>query len=235
MFKSAYFLFLLGAIQISAFDCSKVQLGDKTIDLSTLNNEFSVKHNETVPPTINNYLYRVNMCKPLTAPEAVPKEDSCGANSWGCKVVTNYKSNAARVIEVLSFAEGENNGYPEFSVVQPEGKPKGVFWEMTGQTINEIKWKTKIEVLCHTEEAIKIELVSANQGEINFKVHNKAICEQVLVFNNGYLYLFLNIPEDKKPEDKKPDDKKPEDKKPDDKKPDDSNKQLGFFSFFFYL
>ncbi|KAJ2329608.1 type II membrane protein [Coemansia sp. RSA 2702] len=134
-----------------AFDCKKAQVAGYTYDLSPLANEITLESNVTTPPTITGTKYRLNPCAPLAAdPDSVPAIDRCPANSWVCRLVTNFKKDEKpRVTEVNAVAGVGTKDEPRLEArASGNESPREFHWKMSGAEVEKVGWSADIKFIC---------------------------------------------------------------------------------------
>ncbi|CAO0795627.1 unnamed protein product [Mucor circinelloides] len=90
---------------------------DLQLDLSKLNNVFTISHDEKTPPTVTTTEVQVNLCDSLPVPSE-NAQDFCGKDSLICRRIIHTKGETKSVDYIQTMAENKDN--TEFKPIKPE-------------------------------------------------------------------------------------------------------------------
>ncbi|KAI8393837.1 autophagy-related protein 27 [Radiomyces spectabilis] len=104
-----------------AKDYQPVAKSDWRLDLSALDTEYDLFHNESTPPTVTSAHVQLNICNELKQPEN-PNEDDCDKGVYICRRIINIKQGEERVEQVQNIAGAfQNSAMPaQFKTIDTE-------------------------------------------------------------------------------------------------------------------
>jgi len=135
-----------------ALDCSKpFKLGESTYNFEKLNKLITLKNNVTTHPTITEFMYEINPCKPLELKNSIDKKDQCVSDTFICETITNYKD-TPRITQVISFGANKTS----VSIIHEEGLTTKLVWTSQGEKIENQQKSSKIEFTCDDKESTPV-------------------------------------------------------------------------------
>ncbi|KAL0138954.1 LEM3/CDC50 family protein [Mucor lusitanicus] len=90
---------------------------DLQLDLSKLNNVFTISHEEKTPPTVTTTEVQVNLCDSLPVPNE-NAQDFCGKDTLICRRIIHTKGETKSVDYIQPIAENKDN--TDFKPIKPE-------------------------------------------------------------------------------------------------------------------
>ncbi|OAD03331.1 hypothetical protein MUCCIDRAFT_156105, partial [Mucor lusitanicus CBS 277.49] len=89
---------------------------DLQLDLSKLNNVFTISHEEKTPPTVTTTEVQVNLCDSLPVPNE-NAQDFCGKDTLICRRIIHTKGETKSVDYIQPIAENKDN--TDFKPIKP--------------------------------------------------------------------------------------------------------------------